>query len=200
MILRNTILGIVSSVALVSITQASTLYEVVPPSTTTAVSGGSASNSIKSIGGGNGYKAINRISHYERQDYSCKFKVKMRHLNKYNVSYDSKELLSNCDGDKISGGYSDTETYIRGIQICVRSANQHLKGLRVWGSKLNRSTGALTNVGRVEDTRPNCNQWKPARYCPAGQVVTEIKANYTGSSTNGTYSGVALVCEALVPQ
>ena len=185
-----------STLSIVNTTTAATLYEVIAPSTTTAVSGGSASNSTKSIGGGNGFKAVNRISHYERQDYSCRFKVKMRHFNKYNQSTDYKELLSNCDNDKITAGYSDTESYIRGVQICVRSANQHLKGLRVWGSKLNRSTGNLTNLGKVEDKRPNCNQWKTARYCPAGQIATEIKANYTGS----TFEGVALVCQELVPQ
>ena len=172
--------------------QAATLYELDSSATTTRTSGSMypASTTLGSTGD---FKAINRITNWESGDRPCHMKVKMRHLNNYNESSASHNLKStNCSGDKITVGFSDTETYIRGVQVCTKWSR--IKGLRVWGSKLNRQNGALTNVARVEDKRPNCDRWHVKYYCPAGKVATQIIADHNSPD----YTGIALKCREIV--
>lgn len=172
--------------------QASTLYTL-DPSTTTTRTSGSMYLTNTTMGSTGDFKAINRITNWESGDHPCHIKVKMRHLNNYNETSAAHNLKSgNCSGDKITVGYSDTETYIRGIQVCTKWSR--IKGLRVWGSKLNRHNGALTNVARVEDKRPNCDRWHVKYYCPAGKVATQIIADHNSPD----YSGIALKCREIV--
>lgn len=197
--LTNIALATILGTACTMPATASQLYTLDIAITTTGVSGGSTSYNHKRVGGTSGFKAINRITNYERQDTPCKMKVKMRHFNNYKETTDSEELLSNCNNDKITVGFSNTETYVSAVQVCTRTGSK-VKGLRVWGRKLNRSTGALASVGRVEDKRPNCNTWETKQSCPTGKVATEIKANYTGYLGGNTFQGISLVCQAIVPK
>lgn len=181
--------------------QATTLYKLNDPVTVTSLSGTTLpGGGIKVLGGTKDFKAIHRITNWEKANNPCKMKVKMRHLNDYKATTDTKELWSNCDNDKITVGYSDTETYIRGIQVCLN--NSVIKGLRVWGSKLNRTNGSLTNVAQKEDKRFNCSKWKTKYFCPAGHIATQIEANHDGGTglpnyatrTGSGYRGIKLVC------
>lgn len=173
---------------------ATTLYMLDGPTHMTSVSGSTSSLS-KVLGGTKDYKAIHRISNWESGNHPCKVKIKMRHLNKYTATSETETLDSGCDNDKISVGYSDTETYISGIQVCIN--NHKIKGLRVWGSELNRHTGGLSNVGRQEDKRSNCNNnWKAKYVCPAGEIATQVIMPYGLKD----FVGAALVCREIVAQ
>lgn len=171
---------------------ATPLYKLNTATHTTSVSGVDLKN-YDTFGGTKDFKAIHRITNWESADRPCKMKVKMRHLNKYDGTTDSHSLISgSCNGDKITVGYNDTETYIRGVQVCTNLSR--IKGLRVWGSKLDRSTGALSNVARDQDTRTNCGMWGKKYYCPAGQIATQIKVSVNAPD----YTGIALACRQLV--
>lgn len=173
---------------------ATTLYMLDGPTHMTSVSGSTSSLS-KVLGGTKDYKAIHRISNWESGNHPCKVKIKMRHLNKYTATSETETLDSGCDNDKISVGYSDTETYISGIQVCIN--NHKIKGLRVWGSELNRHTGGLSSVGRQEDKRSNCNNNRKTKYlCPAGEVATQVIMPYGLKD----FVGAALVCREIVAQ
>jgi hypothetical protein len=173
---------------------ASTLYEMDPSAFTTGISGNNQSTD-QSVGTNNDFKAINRVSNWEHSDDPCKVKVKMRHLNNYKETSSAAELRAGCDNDKLTAGYTNSETYVGAIQIC-HSGSGKLKGLRVWGRKLNRNTGGLSNVARVEDKRPNCNSWQSKQSCPVGEIATKIKVETNGYS----YTGVSMTCRAVVPQ
>lgn len=122
--------------------------------------------------------------------------IKMRKLNNYNVTTADVNNGSNCNKDNITVGFNDTETYVRGIQVCRN--NNRIKGLRVWGSKLNRNKGALTNVGPVTDIRTNCSQWEAQRFCAPANIATQLKVQ---SDMRGIfYTGAALVCREVVPK
>lgn len=174
---------------------ATTLYKLDNQTTTTAVSGADWGN-YDWFGGTRDFKAIHRITNWESSNNPCKMKVKMRHLNKYTSSTDSHSFVSGgCNKDKISVGYDDPDTYIRGVQVCNSNGiGEPIKGLRVWGSRINRVNGALTNVARDQDKRNNCAKWKKTQYCPAGQIVAQIKVSHIAPD----YTGIGLICREVV--
>ena len=180
----------------------SNLYRLASQTTSTGYSGSSTTVPVnQAVGSASSqdFRAINRVTNWENMspnNHPCEFKVKMRHLNNYNDTSADVDIGSNCNKDKITVGFSDTETYVRGIQVCRH--NSRVKGLKVWGSKLNRSTGALTNVAPVTDTRPNCSQWGARQYCPAGQIATQLKVQADTMAIY--YTGAALVCREVVPK
>lgn len=173
-----------------------TYYEMDPAVYNTSISGNNELDA-RAVGTNNNYKAINRVSNWERSDIPCKFRAKMRHLNDFKESMSTSELISRCDGDKITAGFSDKNTWINALQICHSSNTDRIKGLRVWGAKLNRTTGALKEVGKDQDDRPNCSKWMKKLSCPVGELATKIVLEHTAA---GAFTGVSLRCRQIVPQ
>jgi hypothetical protein len=89
-----------------------------------------------------------------------------------------------------------TDYYITAVQACVN--NNRIKGLRVWGTKLDANglpTGALVSA---EFQRTNCgaNDWAEKVSCGAEKVAVGARANYYGNFTGSktTFSGITLHC------
>jgi hypothetical protein len=194
--LPKAFLILVSGMVTISPAMSSTLYKLNSNTSTTATSGTSSNFYYYTLGTTGDYKGIYRISNWETSTHPCKMKIKRRHVNNYNTGGDAEEIISNCNNDKITVGYQDTETYIRGVQVCT--SNSRIKGIRIWGSKLNRSNGTLSNVSSITDTRPNCSQWHSQRFCPAGQIATQLEAIYNQGHTD--FQGLALICREIAPK
>jgi hypothetical protein len=98
--------------------------------------------------------------------------------------------------------FTGTDTYIRGIQVCTNNSGTRVKGVKLYGATLNRSTGALTNVATPKAfDRPNCNgNWKVAQYCPAGEIATKIRVSYDDRYANREINGLALTCREVEPK
>ncbi len=173
---------------------ATTLYKLSAGESVTATSGVTSGGSYKTLGGSKDYKAIHRITNRESSNHPCKMKTKMRHLNNYTATAETESLDTGCTKDKITVGYEDTETYVRAVQVCTN--NTKIKGLRVWGTKLDRHTGNLTNVARKQDTRTNCISWHSKSECPAGNVASKIKVSYGLKD----FFGISLVCRTVIPK
>ena len=139
------------------------------------------------------YQGLYELSAWEHVNRPCRLQVRSRHLNTYagkNATWGS----SMCDATKKTLTFANEDTYIGGIQVCLNGAGKRIKGIRIFGRKLNRATGQLAAAGKKEFERPNCNTWSPKRSCPAGQIATAL-AVYSG---DGGATGLKLVCKPVV--
>lgn len=194
----------VATIALGSLTAvaASSLYELDDDSTTTQLSGGS-SGWYTTVGpsGGTDYQAIYEVSMWEDGDSPCRLQMKSRHLNTYvgkNDTFDESQCNENASSKKTIA-FTNSDTYVRGVRVCLNNAGTRVKGLRLYGTKLNRSTGALEHLSGYKGwSRPNCNTWKTIRYCPAGKVATRIGIEYRAQQFIGDeVQGLKLECRTV---
>jgi len=130
--------------------------------------------------------------------------MKSRHLNTYvgkNDIFDESQCNENGGGKKTLS-FTNSDTYIRGVRVCLNNAGTRVKGLRLYGTKLDRATGALNNLAGYEGwSRPNCNTWKTIRYCPAGKVATRIGIEYRVQQFIGDeVQGLKLICRSVIPK
>lgn len=145
-------------------------------------------------GGPTDFQGIYEISMWEQLDYPCRLRVRSRHLNNYEGR---QSAWARCDGSNKSLKtlkFADTETYISGINVCLNKKGTRIKGLRIFGSKLNRNTGNLTSAGSKEWERPNCKNWQTARHCPTGQLAQGIRVEYN----QYTVIGLRLICREVI--
>jgi hypothetical protein len=160
-------------------------------------------NAVVRKGGEEDYKALYGLELAEEGDGPCYLKAKSRHLNNYSTAsytYDANGCSEN-DSSRETVEFTGTDTYIRGIQVCMNSDGERIKGVKIFGATLNRSTGALTNVATPKEfDRPNCNTWKVAQYCPPGEVATQVRISYVDFAYyTDEINGLALVCRAVEP-
>ncbi len=106
-----------------------------------------------------------------------------------------RNIVANWYGDNdtsnrqeavLPGGY-----FITSVQICDnnKSSNvRELKGLRVWGHKLDNSGRPIQPVGPVEVKKSNCKKWRTKVSCPTGQIAHSYR------SYPNRNSSIALVC------
>lgn len=149
------------------------------------------------LGRANSYHAIWEISLWEKGDDACKIAAKSRHLNTLGTATSRDELKSSCNNDKKTVSFPDTNTYVRGVQVCLSSSGK-IKGLRLYGTRLNHSTGRLSDLRNPKEfTRPNCrNNWKNTVYCPPEKIAWMVRPYKTGSNFNG----LQLLCRTVAPQ
>ena len=192
---------LLSTLTLASATAvASSLFILDERTTTTQASGSTGDLVNNRVGpdGGLNYQALYEISMWEDGDHPCKIQVKSRHLNTYEgKSATENECTSANDGTKKTISFTDSDTYIRGVQVCLNNSNDKIKGLKLYGTKLNRSTGRLENLsGSKSWERPNCNgNWKTVRYCDAGMVAVAVEAERDIYYKD--FKGLRLQCKAV---
>lgn len=93
--------------------------------------------------------------------------------------------------------FNNQDTYVRGIAVCVNAKGERIKGVRIYGTKLDRETGALTEAAETKEfARPNCTAWQDAQYCPDTHVATGL--HHTNAADKG-FSGLALRCQQVEP-
>lgn len=66
---------------------------------------------------------------------------------------------------------------LTGLQICDNGQTgwgKDLKGIRVWGHKLDSNGRPTEPTGPVEEKRTGCEKWHQKIACPAGKIVTSI--------------------------
>lgn len=87
---------------------------------------------------------------------------------------------------------------VRGIQVCSNAKGDMVKGIRLWSTRLDLRTGALSNDGAppVQTARANCKNWRKnkKRMCPTGQVATGLILQRRGYDVQG----IGLECSKLV--
>ncbi len=93
---------------------------------------------------------------------------------------------------------------VTALQVCTRKSNGRVKGIRIRGVGLSRTTpSGLDNAfEQAELAYSNCNgNWKALVMCPSGQVAAGLKAHFDpGKGTNKKTSalvGLQLYCRAL---
>jgi hypothetical protein len=170
---------------------------------------GKYDKSVTIIGSDTDSQGMFEIEAAESGDYPCHFKIRRRDFDSLSNSQYANGGDDNrsCDWTSKSKevlSFSDTDTYIRGVQVCLNGNETRVKGIRVFGARLNRATGALANVsGNKEFVRPNCkqNDWKAAVYCPVGQVATKLRISSTGRYGSMVETeGLGLLCRAITVQ
>lgn len=180
-----------------------TLYTFDDDGTTTQRSGtgsGYGPTDILEPTGGLNYQGLYQVSMWEDTDVPCKIQAKFRHLNTYvgkQVTWDNFGQCGVNASTKRTVKFTDTESYVRGVNVCLNNAGDRVKGMRIYGAKLNRSTGALTNLSGFKGwSRPNCDDWQTIRYCPPGKVATRLIVE--DEPGNGI-QGVRLTCRSISP-
>ena len=145
--------------------------------------------------GSGDYQAAYEITMWEHQNEPCRVKVRTRHVNTYSGrSAEWKDCYGSASGSAAKTiSFTQEDTYINGVQVCHNNAGTRIKGVKIFGKKLNRNTGALSDAGSKKFERPNCKNWKPVRYCPAGKVADGIRVTTVGRDA----SGIALSCRTL---
>lgn len=172
-------------------------YKLKTDSSTTQRTGKSGSTTTVSPGGD--YQGLYEIRMWEDGDVPCKLTAKSRHLN----TYSGKSATSNkCRGSaksEKSVSFTDSNTYINGVNVCLNSKGDRIKGVKIFGKKLNRSNGSLSDAGSKKFERTNCKTWKTIRYCPAGKIAVGVKISYTKQSLiSDEFGGLALVCRTVI--
>ncbi|MEL6616047.1 MAG: hypothetical protein AAFQ43_09935, partial [Bacteroidota bacterium] len=125
----------------------------------------------------------------------------------------------------LTGDRAGTPYAINGLQVCQRSSNDLLKGLRTYNAWLDlrdtpvstephlktvvdnltaedaaagRTPEAIEVPNELEFERPNCNEWVAQRFCPEGQVGIGLDVHYNvASSGRAQITGLALHCAEL---
>jgi hypothetical protein len=142
-----------------------------------------------------GYQGLYGLAMWETNDKPCRVKTYSRHLNTLSTKTDNGGSSDYCKRAKKSVKLANTDTFVRGIAVC-HSGTGRVKGVRLYGAKLNRKTGKLSNVsGSASFERTNCKTWKTPVYCPVGKVATSLKVHRESLSSRSSIVGYALTCE-----
>ena len=175
-------------------------YILSASSTSTPVSG-SGGDYVLEVGPQGDFQAMYSIALEESSDRPCKVYTKSRHLNTASEQYQN-DYIRSCytPSGKKEVSFANRDTYIRGVQVCHNKSGvlKRVKGIRIYGSKLDKSTGRLTDVpGFKEFKRTNCSDWKPAKFCPADKVATSFNMQY---HDNYAFDGISLDCRGIKPK
>jgi hypothetical protein len=190
--------------AMASVAQAGTKKYKLKSNATTTDRTGNKSKNNGTVGSDGEFRGLYSVVGYEQND-NASFRMKARHLNTNDSNqYDfPNSTVVNAGKSAKTVAFTDTDTYIRGAAVCLNSRGTEIKGLRIYGTKLNRTTGALNNLsGKKEWKRTNCKTWKTPVYCPVGKIATKVTIDW--ESKKSTYytgmSGLKLVCRTVEPK
>jgi hypothetical protein len=95
---------------------------------------------------------------------------------------------SNMKTAELPAGY-----FLTSVQICDDEKGQsyEIRGVRVWGHKLDASGRPISPIGPVEFTRSGCKKWRDKVSCPSGTIAQSVRA-YSSSA-------ISLVCSKVEP-
>lgn len=146
------------------------------------------------------YQALYGVTLHEQRGRATELTLMSRHLN---TGADEKTAMPwGPDWTKptapMTVQFNNQDTYVRGIAVCVNANGERLKGVRLYGTKLDHETGALTHADETKEiVRPSCTDWQPAQYCPDAHVATGL--HHTSVADKG-FSGLALRCQQVEPK
>ncbi len=182
---------------LLGATAAYAAAELVPGLTYTATSGFEGT-SITAIGAASSEHAVSFLSAGERNNRPCELGVYKADINGADDSIFAEwDTCNTTSPNKHIGWSTGDGIFVRGIRACTNNSSNHrLKGIQIFGATIS-STGVVTPVGDMDwYTRPNCQTWHPAVYCPAGQIATKVRVHRTGDEING----LSLACRDVTEQ
>lgn len=110
-----------------------------------------------------------------------------------------------------AGGYPQSHTvrlgsgyYLNTLQICRNRRSGRLKGLKVWGHRveIDRNANEMSYGDPNADTRTlnNCNEWSDVVACERGSIASGAQAHFedVGTSNREQIVGVRLICREVV--
>lgn len=140
----------------------------------------------------------------ESSDRPCEFTIKGwgPHEHDEGTAYETTRVGSSCPAGG-SGHYvqldRDTESAIGRIEVCNNTnSRKRLKGIRIWGSRIN-DDGSKTYMP-TGDSRflPNCDTWSSSQMCGVDKVATGIVLHATQiGSDRAQVTGLQLICRAV---
>lgn len=91
---------------------------------------------------------------------------------------------------------------VRSLQVCMNRHDNRIKGVRVWGARIDRNGRAVADDDiEGEFQRLNCHAWVWRRDCPSGEVAVGIRVRYgyahdtvSGTTHLGSATGMELIC------
>lgn len=94
---------------------------------------------------------------------------------------------------------ADTDHYITAVQVCLNNtddaAKRKIKGLKVWGARIDSSGKLQYDKEANSHELPNCYGWSSIVSCPDGKVATGIRAHWVSGKAG--FAGIALYCAGL---
>lgn len=89
------------------------------------------------------------------------------------------------------------EGYIYRIQVCQDSTHSKMKGVKIWGKRIQADASlVLTNESVYQ--KSDCRFWVAGAACSNDKIASGIRAHYTGEGTYG-FTGFSLRCETVQP-
>ncbi len=200
---------------LLALTGAAALDLLVLGSSTseTAIAGASGPDS-RLIGTGGNYQGLYRIVWAENADIPCYFRTLTRHLNQGATQQDEANLggasCQETNRSQRSVGFNTPGLFVNGIQVC--RINLRVKGITLYYVDVGPK-GTVTPVNRTDAAaQHNCSYnslgastpaplGTPVRYCPAGNIATQIKVYFRPENPPGlttavkqSATGISLIC------
>ena len=146
--------------------------------------------------------ALRKLKFYEMTDDPCLIYAYYKTMNTADQAetFNGKGKLHLKDG--WSGSMEEVDVganhFITGIKVCTNdkdSSKAKIKGIKLYGARLN-SDGSLTqNSTPATFSRNNCKEWHSKVSCPSGQVVDGIRGYYNDKKYG--FSGIAIHCSSI---
>lgn len=161
---------------------------------------GYAGTKTKNVGEASDVHALHEIEIMEEKDHPCYLRANKGDMN-HKTGY-TYEDWDRCDdkgpmyfSKKNLGWAKETDIKIRGLAVCTnKKNNQRMKGLKVYGTTVEKD-GTLINVSKPDVAeRPNCKIWHQPVYCPTQYIGTKVVIYHTGNETNG----LGLICRKVI--
>ncbi len=94
----------------------------------------------------------------------------------------------------------NADLYVTAIQVCTtdkkNTAENRIKGIRVWGARINKEGQFEASDKMVEAKLTNCSQWRTKRSCTSGSVAIGYSV-YHERQDYGALTGIKLQCAKL---
>lgn len=87
-------------------------------------------------------------------------------------------------------------TAIGRIQVCESGGSKRIKGIRIYGDRINEDGTTTYHPAMAKDDLANCSTWKQDVLCPTGTLSTGIVIHFVEGSTPAA-TGLQLVCRAV---
>ena len=171
------------------------------------------SQRIRVGGGGDDEFAISRITFGERGDRPCYIRTDKASIveDAYGPEDEIDECGPNGPVDRsitwAPWGVASTDTFIRQVQVCNSSSNQHpfrLKGIKVWGRRV-EPDGRIVDLAGDSNVdgkgeRANCDgNWRLPSSCPVGHVAVRLEVHWRADGEDDiSMSGMRLICRPVV--
>lgn len=171
-------------------------------------------------------RGIYGLKYGERRDHSCFIEVFREKLSEAGTDFSSALDLCGNNGPTTRStrfvGFPDPVTpqavnqpdqhaFVRGIEVCFNKNQTRIKGIKLFGTRVDPVTGELGPVsGSVvpvgvsslpqsqsdKHVRPNCDaaRWQDPVFCSDGHVATSILAHVSPGSSPREIVGLELRC------